>query len=84
MYLEHVNHFGHTQSYSYVTLVKRKVVSVRLEIVLISAKDRAWFALNIPRIWKSFWAHPMVLLVDVSHVEARFGPLGDDVNLDAL
>ena len=40
MYLGHVNHFGHTQSYSYVTLVTRKVVSVHLEIVLISAQDK--------------------------------------------
>ena len=56
---------------------------MRLEIVLISAKDRAWFALNIPRIWKSFWAHPMVLLANVGQEEARFDPSGDSVNLGA-
>jgi hypothetical protein len=38
---------------------------------------------NIPQTWKSFWAHPMVVLVDVSHVDARFGRFGDNVNLDA-
>ena len=43
----------------------------------------ARFAPNVPWAWKSFWAHPMVLLADVSHVEARFGPFGDSVNLGA-
>ena len=62
MYLEHENHFGHTESYSYVTLVKRKLVSVRLEIVLISAQHRYTYVLNVPWAWKSFWAPPMVLL----------------------
>jgi hypothetical protein len=32
---------------------------------------------------KSFWVHLMELLGDVGQVEARFGPLGDTVNLDA-
>jgi hypothetical protein len=27
--------------------------------------------------------HPMVLLGDEVHVEARFGPFGDSANLDA-
>jgi len=40
MYLGHGNHFGHTRSYSYETLVKRKLVSVRLEVVLISGQHR--------------------------------------------
>jgi hypothetical protein len=39
--------------------------------------------LNVPQIWKSFWAHPIVVLVDVSQVEAHFGQFGDSVNLDA-
>jgi hypothetical protein len=38
---------------------------------------------NIPRAWKSFWAHPMELLGDVGQVEARFDPFGDSVNLGA-
>ena len=38
---------------------------------------------NVPREWKSFWAHPMVLLGDVDQVEARFGLFGDSVNLSA-
>ena len=32
-------------------------------------KIGAWFAPNVPQAWKSFWAHPMVLLGVVSHVE---------------
>ena len=63
--------------------LKWKLVLVRLEVVLVLAQDRRMVLLNAPREWKSFWAHPMVLLGDVSHVEARFGPFGDSVNLDA-
>jgi hypothetical protein len=37
---------------------------------------------NIPQTWKSFWAHLMVVLVDVSQVDARFRQFGDNVNLD--
>jgi hypothetical protein len=29
---------------------------------------------NVPQASKSLWAHPMVLLCNVCHVEARFGP----------
>jgi hypothetical protein len=39
--------------------------------------------LNVPRAWKSFQAHPLVLLGDIGQVEARFGPFGDSTNLDA-
>jgi hypothetical protein len=34
------NHFGCTQWYFYVTRLKWKIVSVRLEIVLILTQDR--------------------------------------------
>jgi hypothetical protein len=34
------NHFGHTRWYSYVMWVKWKLISVRLDIVLISTQDR--------------------------------------------
>ena len=83
MYLEHVNHFGHTQSNSYVTLVKRKLVSVCLEVVLISSNIGTRYVLNVPWARKSFWAPPMVLLGVVSHVEARVGPFGGSVSLGA-
>jgi hypothetical protein len=41
----------------------------------------AQFAPNVPRAWKLFWAHLMVLQVDVCQVEARFGPFGDNSTL---
>jgi hypothetical protein len=37
---------------------------------------------NIPQAWKSFWMHTMELLVDVGHVESRFGPFGCCVSVD--
>jgi hypothetical protein len=40
MYHRLESHFGRNQWYSYVTWVKLKLVSVHLEIVLISAQDR--------------------------------------------
>ena len=39
--------------------MKWKLVSVRLEIVLISTQDK--FALKVPQAWKSFWPYPMAL-----------------------
>jgi hypothetical protein len=39
--------------------------------------------LNVPRAWKSFWAHPLVLLGYVCQVEAHFGLFRDSVNLSA-
>ena len=60
-----------------------KLVSVRLEIVLISTHDAAWFEPNIEKAWKSFWAQPKVLLRDVGQVETRLGPFGDTFNHDS-
>jgi hypothetical protein len=51
--------------------------------MLILVLDGAWFAPNVPRAWKSFWAQPMVLRGDVCQVEARLGPFGDSVSLGA-
>jgi hypothetical protein len=39
--------------------------------------------MNVPKAQKSFWVHPMELLGDVGQVEARFGLLGERVNLGA-
>ena len=63
-------------------MVKRKLVSVSLEIVLISAQHRYTYVLNVPWAWKSFWAPPMVLLGVVSHVEAWVGPFGGSFSLN--
>ena len=43
----------------------------------------ARFVSNVPRPWKSFWAHPMVLLANVGQEEAHFDLFGDSVILDA-
>jgi hypothetical protein len=56
--------------------VKWKLVLVYLQIVLLSVQDRCM-------AWKSFWTHLMVLLGDMGQVEARFGPFGDSVIVDA-
>jgi hypothetical protein len=83
MYHGHGNCFGHTRWYSYVMYVKWKLVSVCLEIVLVLVQDRCMVCMNVPWAWKSFWAHPMVLLGDVGQVEARFSLFGHNVNLSA-
>ena len=43
----------------------------------------ARFVSNVPRPWKSFWAHPMVLLANVGQEEVHFDPFGDSVILGA-
>jgi hypothetical protein len=62
---------------------KWKLLSVHLEIVLISTLDSARFAPNVSQAQKSFWTHPMVLLGDVCQMEANFGPFRDSVSLGA-
>ena len=59
-----------------------KLVSVHLEIVLISMHHRCMVYAEHTIGSESFWTHPMELLGDVGHVESRFGPFGDSVNLD--
>jgi hypothetical protein len=41
------------------------------------------FTPNGPRAWKSFLAHPIVLLGYIGQVEAYFGPFVDSVSLGA-
>ena len=83
MYVEHVNHFGYTRSYSFATLAKRKLVSVRLEIVLISGQHRYMVCVECTMLMEIILAPPMVLLGVVSHVEARLGPFGGSVSFSA-
>jgi hypothetical protein len=75
------NHFGHTRWNSYV--VKWKLISVHLKIVLISTQDRCMVCTKCAIGSETFWAYPMELLGDVGQVEARFGLLGEHVNLGA-
>ena len=57
-------------------------ISVCLEMVLVSVQDRCMVCAKRTIGSKTFWTHPMVLLGDEAHVEARFGPFGDSANLD--
>jgi hypothetical protein len=63
--------------------VKWKLVSVHLEIVLVSAQDRCTVCAESTIGMKTFQAQPMVLLRAVGQVEARFGPFGECINLMA-
>ena len=58
------------------------LVSVRLETVLVSVQNRCMVCAKRIFVQKSFCTHPMVLLGDEPHVEARFGPFGDSACLD--
>jgi hypothetical protein len=53
------------------------LVSIYLEMVLVSVQDRCRFAQNY------HGTHPMVLRGDKAQVEACFGPFGDSATLDA-
>ena len=57
------------------------LTSFHLDTVLVSVQDGAWFALDVPLAYKSFWTHPMELLGDVGHVEYRFFLFGDSVGV---
>jgi hypothetical protein len=63
--------------------LKRKLVSVHLNILLIVTQDRCTFAPNVPLAENFFLTHPMELLCNVGHLESRFGPFGDSVSVGA-
>jgi hypothetical protein len=56
------------------------LISVCLEIVLLSVQDRRTVCAK--RTIGLDWMHPMVLLGDEAQVEARFGPFGHSANLE--
>jgi hypothetical protein len=56
MYHGHGNISMHTRWYFLVTLVKWKLISDHLEIVLISTQDRCMVSTECTTAWKSFWA----------------------------
>jgi hypothetical protein len=61
--------------------VMRNLVSVCLEIVLLSVQDRCMVCAE--RTIGLDWMHLMVLFGDEAQVEARFGLFGDSPNFDA-
>jgi hypothetical protein len=67
-----------------VTWVMWNLVSVRLQILLVSVQDRCTVCTKHTLTHKLFSTHLMVLLGDEAQVEARFTPFGDSANLDAI
>ena len=62
-----------------MTRLKWKLVSVRLEIVLILTQDRSMVCVERTIGSEIILDTPMELLGDVGHVESRFGLLGASV-----
>ena len=60
-----------------------KLVSVRLEMVLVSVQDRCTVCAKCTIGLEIILVHPMELLGDVDHVESRFGPFGESVSVRA-
>jgi hypothetical protein len=65
-----------------VTRLKWKLVSVRLETVLLSVQDRCMVCSKYTIASEIVLAHRMVLLGDEAQMEAHFGPFGYSANLD--
>ena len=59
------------------------LVSVCLEMVLVSVQDRCTVCAKRTIGSKTFWTQLMVLLREEAQVEARFGPFGDIANPNA-
>ena len=66
-----------------MTFVFWKLLSVRLEIVLVLVQDRCTVCAKRTIGLDIDFNAPMVLLGDEAQVEARFSPFGDSANLDA-
>ena len=66
-----------------MTLVLWKLVSVRLEIVLVLVQDRCPVCAKRTIGYDIVINAPMGLLGDEAQVEAHFSPCGDSGNLDA-
>ena len=63
--------------------LKWKLVSVCLELVLVSVQDGSTVCAKHTIGLDSVINAPMVLLGDEAQVEAHFSPCGDSANLDA-
>jgi hypothetical protein len=64
-----------------VTRLKRKLILVRLEIVLILT--RCVVCAERTKARKSFWTHPMELLGNGGHVKSCVGRFGDRIGVAA-
>ena len=63
--------------------VMSNLISIHLEMMLLSLHDRCTVCAKHTMGQKSFWTHQMVLLGDEAQVEAHFGLFGDSANLDS-
>jgi hypothetical protein len=66
-----------------VTSLKWKLVSVRLDTVLILIQDRCTVCTEHTVGSEIILDAPVELLGDVGHVKSPFGPLGDGVSFGA-
>ena len=66
-----------------MTRLKWKLVSVRLEIVLIMTQDRCTVCAERTIGSEIILDAPNELLGDVGHVESCFSPFGDGVSVSA-
>ena len=64
-------------------MLKWKLVSVCLEIVLNLTQDRCTVCVERNIGSEIIFMHPMELLGDVGHVESHFFPFGDNVSVGA-
>ena len=60
------------------------LVSVRLEIVFVWVQDRFTVCAKRTIGSETFWTHPMELLGDVGHLEARYFLFGDTISVGAI
>jgi hypothetical protein len=63
--------------------VKWNLVSIRLEIVLVSEQYRCIVCVERTIASELFWTHPTIFLGDDAQVEACLSPFGDSANLHA-
>ena len=66
-----------------MTRLKWKLVSVRLEIVLILTQGIRTVCVEHAIGSEIVWTHPLELLGDMGHVESHFFPFGDCVSVSA-
>ena len=66
-----------------MTMLKWKLDSVHLEIVLILTQDRCMVCVERAIGLEIVWTHAMEHLGDVGHVESHFFPFGDSVSFGA-
>ena len=64
-------------------MLKRKLVTVRLEIGLSLTQDSCMVCAECTIGWKSFWTQLMELLGDVGLVESHFRPFRESISVGA-